>query len=157
MYKRILVAIDGSDISDLALQESVKLAKECGAVLRVIIVVDAFNMTPQVEFIPAKDMLLSMEKEATHILDRAKKTIDSSGILAEFKMLETDSFGHRIPEVIVQDAQVWPAELIVIATHGRRGFSHFLLGSVAEAIVRIATKPVLLIRGKEALEKNKKT
>jgi nucleotide-binding universal stress UspA family protein len=39
------------------------------------------------------------------------------------------------------------ADLIVIGTHGRRGFNHLLLGSVAEGVIRLATKPVLVIRG----------
>lgn len=50
--------------------------------------------------------------------------------------------------MIAADAEAWPADLIVICTHGRRGLSHLFLGSVAEGVVRVATKPVLLIRGK---------
>jgi len=49
----------------------------------------------------------------------------------------------------VEEAKEWPADLLVIGTHGRRGFSHFLLGSVAENIIRIATTPVLLVRSSE--------
>ncbi|MFZ3083049.1 universal stress protein [Rhodoferax ferrireducens] len=53
-----------------------------------------------------------------------------------------------MPEEIAADAEAWPADLIVICTHGRSGLTHLLMGSVAEGVVRIATKPVLLIRGK---------
>ena len=50
--------------------------------------------------------------------------------------------------MIVGEAAAWPAELIVVGTHGRRGLSHLFIGSVAEGIVRISQVPVLLIRGK---------
>jgi nucleotide-binding universal stress UspA family protein len=66
----------------------------------------------------------------------------------ESQLIEIDTLGQRVPEMIAADAAGWPADLIVICTHGRRGLSHLLLGSVAEGVVRVATKPVLLIRGK---------
>ena len=57
-----------------------------------------------------------------------------------------DSGGARIASVIVDEARRWPADLIVIGTHGRSGFSRVLFGSVAEGVVRTAHIPVLLIR-----------
>ncbi|HAT3869060.1 universal stress protein [Legionella pneumophila serogroup 2] len=45
------------------------------------------------------------------------------------------------------EAQSWPADILVLGTHGRHGVKRFLVGSVAESVVRIATMPVLLIRG----------
>jgi len=71
-----------------------------------------------------------------------------AGVAVETRLIEIDTLGHRIPEVIVADAEAWPADLIVICTHGRSGLSRMFLGSVAEGVVRVATKPVLLIRGK---------
>ena len=53
--------------------------------------------------------------------------------------------GQRVGEVIAQEADDAKADLIVIGTHGRRGVSHLILGSVAETVVRAATIPVLLI------------
>lgn len=69
-------------------------------------------------------------------------------IPVETRLIEINTLGHSIPEMIAEDAETWPADLIVICTHGRRGLSHLFLGSVAERVVRVATKPVLLIRGK---------
>ncbi len=68
--------------------------------------------------------------------------------MAVRRRLSIDTWGQRIPEMIAADAQAWPADLIVICTHGRSGLSHRFLGSVAEDVVRVATKPVLLIRGR---------
>ena len=89
-----------------------------------------------------------MRKEGKEILMAAQKKMDSAGIQSETKLIKITQTSQRISDVIAKEAQKWPADLIVVGTHGRRGFSHFLLGSVAESIVRVATKPVLLIRGK---------
>ncbi|HYL23144.1 MAG TPA: universal stress protein [Burkholderiales bacterium] len=55
---------------------------------------------------------------------------------------------RHIPEVIVKEAERWPADLLVIGTHGRRGLNRFLLGSVADGVLRRSSVPVLLVRGK---------
>jgi nucleotide-binding universal stress UspA family protein len=52
--------------------------------------------------------------------------------------------------VLAEHAKGWPADLVVIGTHGRRGFHRLLLGSVAEGFVRVATMPVLLVRDTRA-------
>jgi nucleotide-binding universal stress UspA family protein len=62
-------------------------------------------------------------------------------------MLEIEQLGRNAADLIAAEADAWPADLIVVGTHGRRGVRRLLLGSVAEGVVRTATKPVLLIRG----------
>jgi nucleotide-binding universal stress UspA family protein len=62
-------------------------------------------------------------------------------------MAEIETIGHRVADVIAAEAAAWPADLIVVGTHGRRGVNRLLLGSVAEGVARVATRPVLLIRG----------
>jgi len=62
-------------------------------------------------------------------------------------LLVIDQFDKRVSDAIEQEAESWHADLIVIGTHGRRGFRRLLLGSVAENLIRTSTKPVLLIRG----------
>ena len=112
MFKRILVAVDGSDVAELALDESIKLARKLQVQLR-----------------------------------NAGAVASQAGIPVETGLIEIDTLGQRIPETIVADAEAWPADLIVVGTHGRRVMSHLFLGSVAEGGVRVATKPVLLIQG----------
>lgn len=147
MYKKILLAVDGSDTSKLALKESIKLAKQFEAKLRIVYVVDSFNIYSELEYVSYKDLLESMQQEGEAILEVAKKGLKSSGISFSQHLLKTTSKNSRVAEAIAADAQKWKADLIVVGTHGRRGFSRLLLGSVAESIVRVATKPVLLIRG----------
>lgn len=148
MFKRILVAVDGSHTADQALQEAIKLAKELRAKLRIVHAVDIVNINLGAEFPNPSELSDAITKSGQEILRKAEAVARTAGIPVETRLIEIDTFGHRIPEVIAADAEAWPADLIVICTHGRSGLSHLFLGSVAEGIVRVATKPVLLIRGK---------
>ena len=59
-----------------------------------------------------------------------------------------DSFAGRVSDLVIKEAGAWPADLIVLGTHGRRGLGRLFMGSDAEAIVRSAPVPVLLLRAK---------
>mgnify|MGYP002392576450 CR=1 FL=1 len=72
----------------------------------------------------------------------------AAGVAVETSLITIEDLDERIPEAIADDAEAWSADLIVIGTHGRRGLSRLFLGSIAEGVIRVATKPVLLIRGK---------
>jgi len=148
MFKRILVAVDGSDTAEQALLEAIKLAKEHQAQLRIVHAVDIVNINLSPEFSNPSEISDAMTKSGQEILRKAEAVARVAGIPVETRLIEIDTLGHRIPEVIAADAAAWHADLIVICTHGRRGLSHLFLGSVAEGVVRVATKPVLLIRGK---------
>lgn len=148
MYKHILVAVDGSDTSNLALQEAVKLAKEQNALLRLVHVVDetpAYSMTDAPFPISAYQKI--MHEAGERLLADCASTIQSAGAKFETKCVVIDSLLKRICEAISEEAKSWPADLIVIGTRGRHGFDRLLLGSVAEGVIRIASKPVLIIRG----------
>lgn len=148
MFKRILVAVDGSDTAEQALLEAINLAKEHQAQLRIVHAVDIVNINLGAEFPNPSEISDAMTKNGLEILRKAEAVARRAGIRVETRLIEIDTLGHRIPEMIVADAEAWPADLIVICTHGRTGLSHLFLGSVAEGVVRVATKPVLLIRGK---------
>ncbi len=147
MFKRILVAVDGSDTAELALQESIRLAKEVQAQLRLVYVIDVVNLNVGVDFPFPPEVSGVLAKTGQDILDKAGAVAREAGVSVETALIKIDTLGQRIPEMIAADAEAWPADLIVIGTHGRRGLSHLFLGSVAEGVVRVATKPVLLIRG----------
>jgi nucleotide-binding universal stress UspA family protein len=71
----------------------------------------------------------------------------AAGLAAETELIVLETLKPRIAEAVADDAEAWPADLLVIGTHGRRGLSRLFVGSIAEGIVRVATMPVLLIRG----------
>jgi nucleotide-binding universal stress UspA family protein len=148
MFKRILVAVDGSHMADQALQEAIKLGKEMQSQLHIVHVVDTLNINVDNEFTSPPEFTNAIIKNGQAVLRKAEAVAKKAGVAVESHLIEIDTLGHRIPEMIAADAEAWPADLIVLCTHGRKGLSHLFMGSVAEGVVRVATKPVLLIRGK---------
>lgn len=147
-YKNIMLAIDGSDVSNAAVEEVIKLAQDQEIHLRIIHVVDENFIYAGAPSIDYSLLFNALKDEGKTVLDHAAKKIESqTSIKIETCLLELKLLQGRIAEVIVEEAKEWPADLLVIGTHGRRGFSRFFLGSVAENIIRIATTPVLLVRG----------
>jgi len=120
MFKKILVALDGSDTANLALKEAITLAKEGNSKVRGVFVVDAYHVAPEVEFITVQEVVDSMRSEAKIILEKAQKKLDLADIKADTKILETDASEGRIAEAIAREAKNWSANLIVVGTHGRR-------------------------------------
>jgi len=148
MYKRILVAIDGSDTSNTALNEAIKLAKDQGAAIRIIHVVD---LVPTFTDLETPSQFVQFQEALRQI---GQKTLSDALALAEKSAIQTEGLmhvietpGEHVYDAIAEEAVRWPADLIVIGTHGRRGIRRFILGSVAEGVARVATKPVLLVRG----------
>jgi nucleotide-binding universal stress UspA family protein len=147
MYKQILVPVDGSDTSNLALKEAIKLAKEQQAALRLIHVVDETTVYMMAETpYPIADYLKMMREAGQKLLSTCAMTAQEAGIKVDTKLVVIESLTQRICDTINKEANRWSADLVVIGTHGRRGFNHLLLGSVAEGVIRLATKPVLIYR-----------
>ena len=154
MYKCILVAIDGSVTSDLALREAIGLAKDQNAMLRLVHVVD---VTPPayttaatasaVAHFPLTEYQKALEEAGEKLITTRATTARDAGVNVDTKLITIGMLGERIYEAIEEQSKKWPADLIVVGTEGRRGFQRLMIGSVAEGLVRISTKPVLLIRG----------
>ena len=148
MYKRILVAIDESATSDLALREAIHLAKDQNAVLRLVHVVDLTPVYLTVETpYPYVECQKAMEEGGKKILASRATKVREAGIDVDSKLITMTMLGESIYDLIQEQSKQWPADLIVIGTHGRRGFQHARLGSVAEGLMRLATKPALVIHG----------
>lgn len=147
MFKRILVAVDASDTGEQALQMAIGLAAESQSELRVVHAVDVSNVNLDSEPIDHSAMTEKIKKNGRDTLSDAEMKAAAAGVKAETNLIVLETLKPRIAEAVVEDADAWPADLIVIGTHGRRGLSRLVVGSVAEGIVRGATKPVLLIRG----------
>ena len=147
MYKHILVAVDGSETSNLALREAIRLAKHHQATLRLVHVVDE---TPAVVAADAPYLLdyqKASREAGQEVLSTCGAIVGEGGMQADTKLHIIETLNQHTYDAIEEEAEQWPADLIVVGTHGRRGIRHFILGSVAEGLIRIATRPVLLIRG----------
>jgi len=151
MYKNILIAMDDSSTSLLALKEAIRFAHENPqCFLRIVHVLDKWMTCLEAQAIIPVDLQGAIKQAGILLLQKAESELRSAHVLNfDTKLLELNRATDRIYEEINEEAKSWPANLIIIGTHGRRGFSHFFLGSVAEGIARIASVPVLLVRGKE--------
>lgn len=153
MYRRIHVAIDGSETSQLALEHAIALARDQEARLRVVHAIESLHHLVSLAGgypFDARELLDSLRQEGQLILKRAQEQASSAGVKAETALLEgAEAVDHRTATILLQDARNWDADLIVLGTHGRRGAERVLLGSVAESLVRIASRPVLLVRANE--------
>ena len=98
-------------------------------------------------FLYANTVLPQLRKGSERIVLAARDRAQAAGVSADTLCVEC--FARRTSDVIVEQAAAWPADLIVIGTHGRRGVSRLMLGSDAEQVLRLASVPVLLIRSTE--------
>jgi nucleotide-binding universal stress UspA family protein len=150
MYTRILVATDGSKTAALAVGEACRLAQGTAARVRIVHAVDspyayadAWYLAGAVD-VDAVDRAWHRAGQA--IVDQAAAQAREAGITAETALLDTG--GRRVSRVIVDEAERWPADVIVIGSHGRQDLEQLLIGSVAEGVARTARTPVLLIRSR---------
>lgn len=153
MYHNILVAVDGSTTSDVALLEALKAAKD-GAKLVVATVVEnplasydgSYGIAYNYEEIHA-----AFVEQGKKILEKARSEADRLGnTQVETRLIDFGPMaGTDVAGAIERTATELHADLIVIGTHGRRGIRRLLLGSVAEQLVRQSSFPVLLIRHDE--------
>lgn len=148
-FKNILIAVDESKTSEQAVAEAVKLAKGLASPsIRIVHVIDPFFYNWGMQPILSKEIEDSKINAGIDFLKKIEEKFHAANIQkVESKLVELTDNKHRIDERIVQEADEWHADLIIVGKHGRRGIHRFLIGSVAEGIVRIANKPVLLVHG----------
>jgi len=142
VYRRILVPIDGSHTANRGLVEAIKIAKDQKAALRLLHVVDQAALVRYPEAtLYGTDLPKALEKQGQEILAKAETMVRKQG-------LKVDTTFHRklvrVADVIIQQAKKWPADIIVLGTHGSRGVDRLVMGSDAELVVRASPVPVLL-------------
>lgn len=149
IYKKILLAYDGSDVSNQALHHAIKLAKNQHATLYILYVVEeSFGFRGGIGY--DYDYLISIYKDEGHkVLNEATDIVkaECASIKHETLLVQLNTFQGRVADVVIDKANELAVDLIIVGTHGRRGINHFFLGSVAENIMRMSHAPVLLIRG----------
>ncbi len=146
MYKRILVPVDGSGLSDRAIGESVDLARQLGATL-VGFIAEPLAPIPTtvraVELIEQEDLdhEIRTREHGQPVLARFARAAEAAGVPFE---------GHldrvaRIDRAIVAAAESHRCDLIVMATHGRGAFGEFLFGSQTKAVLAGTSLPLLVL------------
>lgn len=146
MYRSILVALDGSPTSNLALQEALKIADVGSKIIAISVVENPLQgYMVMYDYTKVHNELL---EHCKNILDQARETVNKHvHIKFEPHVIDINpGSSYDISLAIENAANQFRADLIVIGTHGRRGFHRFLFGSIAEQLIRQANLPVLLVR-----------
>jgi nucleotide-binding universal stress UspA family protein len=144
MYKHILIATDGSELAGKAVTTGLTLAKELGAKVTAVTVTEPWSAMmsgePALVF-PIEDYEKVAAENAQRILAGVRDAAREAGIDCE-----TVHASDFPAEGIIETAKAKGCELIVMASHGRRGLSKLLLGSQATRVLTLATVPVLVCR-----------
>lgn len=142
MFKRILVAVDGSPTSAKAIRTAVGLAQATRAHLRFVHVCGepVQDPGPRLGIDLPRDDPADPEKVVADALAISRR----AGLQADGKL--HDWPGAGLGEAMAAEARVWQADVVVVGTHGRHGIARVLLGSGAEQVIRLAPVPVLAVR-----------
>lgn len=144
MYKHILIPVDGSTTSLLAVSKAAELAKIFGSTVTAVYVVDPYPFTGVgADFAYGQAQYLSAATaEANAALEAVRKIMDEAGLPVTTVVGE----GHAVHEGIVRVLESCGADLIVMGSHGRRGLEKLMLGSVTARVLRSVHVPVLVVR-----------
>ena len=147
MYKRILVATDGSELSQKAVDHALALADLTGAEVVALKVVPRY---PQTYFeggvALAAAEVSRIEKQWQAEAMEAVNAVKAAGQLMEVKVKPVTAKGDLISDVIIATAKKQKCDLIVMASHGRRGIKRLLLGSETQQVLTHSHTPVLVLR-----------
>ncbi|EHP43976.1 universal stress protein [Cupriavidus basilensis OR16] len=149
-YKKIVVAVDGSATSDLALAEAIRIAGTGDAQVLAVYVVDNGQLMFDVAYYDPTPVQQALAESGERALAAAAQRLSGQGVRHETRLVTQQAVGGDIAGAVNEAAADWGADLIVIGTHGRRGVRRLVLGSVAESVIRQASVPVLLVRGQAA-------
>jgi nucleotide-binding universal stress UspA family protein len=148
MFKHILLPTDGSDLSDKGVKQTIRMAKSIGASITAVHIVRSYH-APREEgfFMPDVAVLRDKFKEeaakqAREILNPVKQAADKAGVKCNTVIATADS-PYR---AIITQAKKSKCDLIMMASHGRRGIQRLLHGSEAANVLTHSRIPVLVLR-----------
>jgi nucleotide-binding universal stress UspA family protein len=146
--QRILVPYDGSRHARHALLEAIEQGKSYAARLRIIYVMEVMPWEFGNDTAPGdlRQAFETLVKNSEDILKEAKEITASAGVEAELELIESSE--QNIAKVILEQARLWPADMIIMGTHGRGTFQRMLLGSVAHGVAHHASIPVKIFTDK---------
>jgi nucleotide-binding universal stress UspA family protein len=140
----ILVAVDFSEASGAAVEHGLELAKVFNASLHLLHVVDEPLRKTWAGYTPCAELLETVDRLRTEARGRLEQLVARTK-LQDGRIVVATAWGDPSDEVL-KYARSHDIDLIVCGTHGRRGWDHLTMGSVAERVVRVSSCPVLTIR-----------
>jgi nucleotide-binding universal stress UspA family protein len=148
MFKHILLPTDGSKLSDRAVQRGIELAEAIRARVTAVHVIPEFRMMADESFVlpTSIDLKARYEKEskarASKMLEKISARAEAAGVPYEGVVV----IGETPYEYIIDTAKKRKCDLIMMASHGRRGISALLLGSETSKVLTHSKVPVLVVR-----------
>ena len=144
MFKHILIPVDGSATSAMAVSKAAALAKTFGSTVTAVYVVDPYPFTGVgADFAYGQAQYISAATaEANTALDATKKAMADVGVDVTLMVGE----GHAVHDGILRALEATGADLIVMGSHGRRGLEKLVLGSVTQRVLGVVRVPVLVVR-----------
>jgi len=145
VYKRILVPVDGSPVAEAAADAAIELARACGSDIVVLSVAIPEAALPSIEGAMIHDPGLRIDE----LLEHARGYVDA--VAARVQRAGVQCTGATCTasdaaEAIVDATHGHGCDLVVMGSHGRRGISRLLAGSVTQAVLARATVPVMVLR-----------
>ena len=145
MFKNILIATDGSDLAAKAVEQGIRFAKEIGAKITAVTVTEPFHVLSlvpsELEYTPI-EYKKHAETHAEKVLGAVSAAAKSAGVVCEMLHVEHE----QVYQAIIDAASARRCDLIVIASHGRRGVSAVVLGSETVKVLTHSKIPVLVYR-----------
>jgi len=139
-FRKILIAVDSEPVAAHAADTGVELARSLGAEVALVTAIDtSFGYGGDTGISP-QELINQAKQEGKRLLAGFRQRLSLQPSALEFLVEGTAA------AEIVKAAKTWPADLIVIGSHGRAGIKRALVGSVAEGVMRNAPCPVLVIR-----------
>ena len=144
MYKRILVPTDGSDITAKAVQTAIGLARLSGAALSTVCVKEPFpySAISEMQPVPPQEFYDAQERIASNRVKAVVAEAVAAGLTCDAYTVEA----LHPWEAILEQAQSQHCDLIVMASHGRRGMAALLLGSETSRVLTHSPLPVLIVK-----------
>jgi nucleotide-binding universal stress UspA family protein len=143
LFERIVIATDGSKAGRAAVTEGLRIGKECDARIFVVSVIDTralSSVSPEIQVAPSIDQMQS----------EAERIVRDVEAMAAGQKVETFILSGDPVQEITKFSVARKANLVIVGTQGKHGLERFILGSVAEGIVRHAACPVLVVKNETA-------
>ena len=147
LYQRILVPVDGSATSTRGLKEAIALARLTGGRIRLLHVVLDLPVLTEGHGAFAAEAAAILRDLGKQTLEEARRLVENDGVPVDEVLFE--GVAGAVCDHVVQQAEEWKADLVVLGTHGRRGVRRLFIGSDAEQVLRTSAVPVLLVRDQD--------
>lgn len=144
MFKRILVPTDGSDLTAKAVTTALKLAQLADAQIVTVSVKEPFpyGLISEMQPVPPQEYFDAQERIAASRIQQVQQTCADAGVACETHAVDADQPWRAIVDLAASS----DCDLVVMASHGRRGLSAVLLGSETQKVLTHSAVPVLVVR-----------